>query len=89
MAHSASFGKTYDQYFLSIYKGKLTDGVYQRLRFYTKKDLINFFNIVEKDAQNELSEKTLFDFLIKTAHEWGGDKKLKTRRLLSQICMEL
>lgn len=85
VAHSGSFGKKYDQYHLTIYKERLS-GLNHKLRFSTKKDLTHFYNLLVNNMQNVPKEKTLFDILIATTHEWGGDKKLKTKRLLSQIC---
>lgn len=86
MAHSGRFGKRYDEYHLTIYKERFFHGLKHKLRFSTKKDLSNFYNLLVDNMQNAPEEKTLFDILIATTHEWGDDKKLKTKRMLAQIC---
>ena len=83
----------YDQYYFCIRTTKYPNKIYYNLRFSTKQDLVNFNRkfwcnyYTLNDTEKE--QNFLFELLTKTANEWDDNKKLKTKRLLTQICKNM
>lgn len=91
---SREFARRYDQYFFCVFeRDNYPSKENYRLRFSTKQDLIrftdklwlNYDSLSDIDRQQEF----LFELLNKTANQWGCNKKLKTKRLLNEICKNM
>jgi len=81
----------YDQYFFCVFSiASYPDSKeHYRLRFSTKQDLVNFGGIFWHNyyslGNNEMQQESLFELLNKTINQWGDNRKLKTKRLLTDL----